>query len=1023
MRILISCLLLSFCSQVFAGEGSLQIYLFDGDSLPRVKKIYFKKNMSEVPEKHKVYMGMLDMTLEKGEYFLSTKKKGPFHRVIVVSDKKSQISFDVSKEKPFIAKHDDFAEEINLSEDQLVTFKGKVKSNETGSFVNGASVFLTGTRISSKTDPSGAFEIKVPKGEKFNLSVIHEDYRVASLENISHEESKGVMDIKLLPSMGEMSEVVVLAPKTKGSIEDLLKERRKIKAVSVSIGSEQFKKSGDSNAASALKRVSGLSLVEGKYVYVRGLGERYSSTALNGSMLPSPNPLRRVVPLDLFPTSLIESILIQKSYSVDKPAQFSAGLVEIRTLSIPKKKSFFKMSLSTGASSEGILKGETTGLSHAGGEKDIYGYDDGKRKLPTLISDAREQGLPLKLEDPWFDEPGFTEAELLAMGKSFSDDYAVTDEKIGLNYGVSFEGGRSFKSGAQKAGFILKGLYSNSNDHDVEDRNTYVIGNEELVLARQDTIAETSHRYNTGAVLSTGFDFFKRHKIDVTGVGTRSTISSTEVKIRDSLANEEESFTTTRLRWEERELLNFQIKGEHHLFENYKGPKLEWFMARSLSSNYRPDNKEYSYYLTTGQYVDRAFGNMTTFSDLKDVAEDRNIKLSGEVKVTPWLKIDAFAGVRRFAKKRRSEIQKFRFKLEGSREAFGLTDGIEDIINDANLDNGELVLKDATDGTDNYNASEKTNSLFASVGTNFLFSEKSSLGLSVGVRQEDHFQDIRTFNIVDGAEDTDFSEINQKKEFYSYGLVYKVNGKLSLRSGLSDTVARPDLQEFSSVIIYNDQENILEEGNPDLKIADVQNFDLRLDYYFNNREFLSFGVFRKDITNPIETVSVVGTDERRTYQNIDGALNDGLEVEFRKHLFKGIFLSGNYSYIDSEVRIAKDEAGASTSLNRPLQGQSPYLVNLGLEYSLKKIGFDTSVVYNVAGKRISQVGAFGSPDIYEEPFEQLDLTVRKKLTKKLSISFKAQNLLDPFSERSQGGLPVRSFKYGRSYALSLSSSI
>ena len=361
MRIFLSLLLLCLCGfqAEAATAGYLQVYYFKGAKLPKKSKVYFKDIKTKKITKVDIFMGFADLEKPEGSYFVASSKKGPFYSVKVVAGETSQISFDLKQEEPFIAKYDSFVSEVKLDEESLKTFKGKVLSHESGAPVKEASVFLSGSSLSAKTNDKGQYEIKVPKEQNYTLSVVHPDFRAKILEVKAGRQVSSTL--KMRPSMGELSEYVVMAPKTKGSIEELLRERRNRSTVSVSIGSEQFAKSGDSNAASALKRVSGLSLVEGKFVYVRGLGERYSSTTLNGSVLPSPNPSRRVVPLDMFPTSLIESVLIQKSYSVDKPAQFSAGLVEIRTLSIPKGKGFFKFSLSAGASSDDILA-ET--LSH-----------------------------------------------------------------------------------------------------------------------------------------------------------------------------------------------------------------------------------------------------------------------------------------------------------------------------------------------------------------------------------------------------------------------------------------------------------------------------------------------------------------------------------------------------------------------------------------------------------------------------------------------------------------------------------
>ncbi len=1033
MRFLIVFFILSFFNIAQAKTktlpGYLQVYLFKGNSLPQKSKIYFKKNLESKPIKKEVFLGFLEEEVLEKEVYVSVNKKGPFHKVKIVAGERSQISFDLSKLKKLLSKHDSFQETLEISIESTEELKGSISSKETSSPIVGATVFLNGSSIQAKTNEQGEFKIRVPKSKEFSLSVFHNNYRAKSYDNLSYKSLKTNNKLELLPAMGEMSEVVVLAPKTKGSIEDLLKQRRNASSVSVFIGSEQFAKNGDSNAASALKRVSGLSLVEGKFVYVRGLGERYSSTVLNGTILPSPNPSRRVVPLDLFPTSLIESISIQKSYSADKPAQFSAGLVEIKTKSIPNKKSYFKLSTSFGASSDDILGGKESGFSYkGGGSSDLLGFDDGTRALPKEIREIRKNGVPIKYKDPddWFgDGTGFTSEELSALGNSFSNIYNTTEEKIGPNFGISAEGGRSYKFGANKTGFVLKGLYSNNSDFDQQINRGYVVTSDanDLSLEREDNVLETSFRYNTGGVFSTGVELLKRHKLEFNSVITRSTENKTEIVLRDAIANEEDSFRITRLDWEVRELFNLQFKGEHYLYENFKGPKLSWFWSQSESSRLRPDSREYRYSLDTNEFIDRANGNARIFSDLNDIAKDFSAKISSKVQLFSWLELNPNFGVRILDKERESSTQRFTFFRQDTAGDVSLFDDLEEIISPENIASGAFQLRDSTLATDNYRAFEENNAAFLSLETKFLISKDSAFHIYSGARYEDHEQQVGAFNIVDGRDSTDQSRIDQNEVFTNFGAKYQINKKAGLRFGFSETVARPDLQEFAPIIYFNDEENVLEQGNPDLEIAQVKNIDLRYDYYFTPKEFVSLGVFRKDITKPIETVTVIGTEDIRTFKNTDSALNDGIEFEFRKRLFSNFYISGNFSLIDSKVNIGAENAAASTSLSRPLQGQSPYLINNSLEYSNRKWGLDSAISYNVAGRRISEVGAFGSPDIYEEPFEQLDFTLVKKLNKKVSIGFRAQNLLNPDAERTQGGFSVRSFQRGRSYSISLSGSI
>lgn len=1005
-------------------EAHLQVYLFKGEEKVPEKSVVYIKTDEQLKE-HVVYSGFLELSFKTpGLKKVALKKRGPFFALNTASGETSFISLDVKNKNAFLSKYDKFISATKSSADVCLV-KGRLLSDESGLPLSEASVFVNGTAEQVKTDLNGEFKIKAPVGGDQSLSFIHKDHRVR-VEKISETDCNKSLTVKLYPAMGEMEEVVVLAPNAKGSVSDLLKERKNSKSVSVFIGSDEFKKNGDSNAASALKRVSGLSLVDGRYVFIRGLGERYSSTNLNGANLPSPNPSRRVVPLDMFPTSLIESISIQKSYSVDKPAQFSAGLVEIRTLSIPKK-SFFNVSLSTGASSEQALKGEERGTSLAagGGTSDYLGIDDGSRRLPYEIRQTRENGQAIKFKDPndWFgDGTGFTADELSTLGASFSDNYDFESQKVNPNFGASVSAGGKLDFGVNKAGVVIKGVYQSSNDFEEQNNKSYIVSSQEEGLRLEDDSSryETSSQYNLGGQTSFGVEFLKNQKLDFTGLLTRSTISNSEIVENTAIANEEDSFRTYRSFWEERELFTQQVKGSHGIVKNIN---LDWLWSNSQSKRYRPDEREYRYYLQSGTFVDRSFGNQRIYSDLNDKAEEFKAKVDANFKFNSWLKISTYAGARVFDKDRVSEMQRFTFNRIGQGDTYSLSDSASNILSKENILNEEFRLTDSTLPTDNYKAFEKNNAGFFNLTTTFNFSENTALNLISGLRYEDHIQEVGSFDLLSGELSDDLSQINQAKTFYNYGAVLNLNKKSSLTFAFSETVARPDLQEFAPVVYFNDIENVLEIGNPDLEIAEVQNIDIRYDHYLNSKEFVSLGLFRKNIVNPIESVTVVGTEDAVTFKNIDRAFNDGVEFEFRKHMYKNLFLSGNYSYISSEVEIDQSESGANTSTNRPLQGQSPYLINLSLEYESRFLGLNTALTYNVAGRRIAQVGAFESPDIYEEPFEQLDFTLRKKVSKRQSLGIKVQNILNPLAERTQGGLNTRSFERGTRFSISLSTII
>ncbi len=1000
-------------------QASMDLYLFKNEEIP--KKAVIKVDNKKIT----VYRGYKRLSLTSGEHEVQVKGLEP----VVIKLKpgfKSFISFQLGSDKKLLRLFDarSESEDKNKSQKFLCRLKGKIKSFESKSALPKVSVLISGAKVQNKTDLDGTFDFEAEVYEGMTLSFVHQSHRSLS-QKITKKNCDTPFTISLKPAMGVLDDFVVLAPKSKGSVESLLKERKNSEAVSVFIGSDEFKKNGDSTAASALKRVSGLSLVEGRYAYIRGLGERYSSTTLNGASLPSPNPSRRVVPLDLLPTSLIESVAIQKSYSVDLPAQFSAGLIEVRTLSVPKKD-FFKMSVSTGASSQNILAGQVYGQKRQGdgGSSDFLGIDDGKRARPKALIELRKNKQEISYKDPndfFGDGTGLTGEELTKLGNSFNHNYDFEDVKVGPNFGFSLEGGKALKSGVNRFGGRLKGIYSLTNDYEEELNRDYNLSSlEEGLSLRDEAIRyETSNSYNLGAQAGFGVDLFKSQKINFTALTTRSTLDYNEVIENEAVGSEEDSFRSFRSFWEERELSVLQIQGEHQFLPE-KGLGLYWSLSESKAVRYRPDEIEYLYELDSGDFVERAFGNQRRYSELKDEGTEFSLKLKSIHKLSPLVKLRIMTGLRTYKKDRLSGIERFSFLETGLGDSIALNSPLNEIFNSKTIASEAYRITDTTLFSDSYWANERNQAAFVNMSLDFNFGEDKGFTLYSGVRREKHLQGVGLYDVIQSVKAKDSNELIQNDNFFSHGLIYKHNKKLSLRLTYSDTVVRPDLQEFAPVIFFDDQENILSLGNPNLKIAEVSNYDLRLDYYFTAREFLSFGLFRKSFKNPIEFAKVIGTEDANIFINTESADVDGLELEVRKHVFKGLYFTGNYSLLSTEVKINEEDQGASTSDKRPLQGQSPYLLNLGLQYSSKQYGLDSSLSYNVAGRRLTQVGAFGQPDVYEQPFHQLDFTLSKKISKKNRLGLRVQNILDPEAQRTQGDFITRSFRRGRRFSVQVS---
>lgn len=1032
-----------FLAHSAENNGTLRVFVFKGSKVLEKGTVYLERVGPEgaVSLSKKIEAGEVLFTAPSGTYeiWFNRRKAKSRTEVSIGSTGETQVVYDV-KDEGGLSKPKSLFKEPSLATADLgetTVVRGAVFSRESKGPVSSALVVVKGTSFQAKTDENGIFSISIPKERSIDIAVIHPQFSTQQIKGLSEANWDSQSSISLAPSMGELSEFVVLAPQGKGSLEALLKERRNAETVSDFIGAEQIAKTGDSNAGSALKRVTGLSLINGRFVYVRGLGERYSSTVLNKATLPSPDPSRKVVPLDMFPTSIIESISIQKSFSVDRSAEFSAGVVEIRTKSIPDK---FQagLSLSTSFASTAVLKGEQDGLFHTGGgQSDLSGFDDGSRELPGAIQEVRETGKRIEPGNIFVPEIGFPEDELQDFGRSFSNNYDTRQGQVDPGFGLSFNLGDRATFGVQKVGGFVKANYSVSRDHDILEQTQYELASEEIGLEKTifDRSTLTEERVNLGGLTSAGVEFLKSQKLSVTGVLSRSTSNTTQFLDRDASLTDDTIFKIYRLGWQERELGSLQLKGEHSFRENFKGPKLEWLLSRSRALRLEPDFRQYQYSLVAGVPTfssARSNSNQRMFSELDDLAENAQVKFSFAVDLTDRLTWSPFFGAALSIKDRVSEVQRFRFADQGfaGRETPN-TAPLSEILASDNIVPGGFELIDSTEDTDNYRATAENRAYFFSNSLKYKFTEDRFLNVYGGVRVEDHEQGVSLFSIFEQDESIDelnTIELATEDSFPAAGLNFQINKKASLRFGYSETVSRPDFKELAPANYFNYEENVIERGNSALQPAYVDNYDLRYDYFLSADEFFSVGGFFKDIENPIEAFRIPSTDNKRSFTNVAAAEVQGIEIEGRiglkraSNVLRSFYLSANYAIIDSLVDLEGSE-GSETSSERPLQGQSPYLLNIGLEYQKKNWGLDSSLVYNVAGRRISAVGDSGAPDTYEEPFHQLDWTLRKKISKSATLGLKIRNILDSSLRRVQGGLPTRDIRDGRTYSLSLTANI
>ncbi len=841
-----------------------------------------------------------------------------------------------------------------------------------------------------------------------------------------------------------VEELTVTATRIEGGNTDILKEKQQTAKVTEIIGSEQMSKSGDSDAAAALKRVTGVTIVGGKYVYVRGLGDRYSSTMLNDLRLPSPDPERRVVPLDMFPSSILESMVIQKTFSPDMPGDFGGGVVNLRTKSYPSEP-LFKVELQLG-----INPGSTFTKQELGADKgstDFLGIDGGHRAIPKTLEDAtKDQKL---VTGDRFTE-GYSKEEIAEISKSLPNHWATKDKRLPPDFSLSLTGGNGFKIKSTKLGFFTSLLYKNEWDS-TEDRivRDYVLANAntgELAVNNDYRFFDTLNTVTLGGVFALGVDFGHGQTLAANTLVDRITDNEFS-RYTGVSADLDSNINELSWAWTERMLIVQQLKGSH-LIHPKSGLKLDWRYGFSTAAQDQPDKRHTRYeYLTNDDLwvlSSGSDGNSRSYITVDDKTHDMGLDLTFPFK--QWTRADASVkvGGALLLKDRAVDLRTFGYTNVDSLSLETRNLRPEQIFVDENFTPDRLALQEWTQPTDNYTGTQES---FAG----YLSSELpifAGLSASGGVRFEKSIQEVKTFDVftLDGEEIK--SAVDTFDVLPALVLTYRFKNNMLVRLGYGKTLNRPDFREMSPGCVnsYAGKGDVCgaptKMPNPawttgsgedrylpyQLNRTVIHNVDARWEWYFGETgdETLSIGGFYKEFIDPIESIMRASSQKGSILLNADGARDVGLELEFKKNFgflhaaLEDLYAAANASWIYSRIQIPNIPTLIQTSDKRPLQGQSPYVVNAQLGYDNPDLGLSTVLLYNVYGPRISDVGTNRRPDIYEQPFHQLDFVAKKSLKKGFQITLRAKNLIDLPVRFTQGEETTEKYKKGREIGLGLS---
>ena len=868
----------------------------------------------------------------------------------------------------------------------------------------GVPVEAVGTGRIAYTDLDGRYRLELPAGT-YDVRIVLAGYAET---NVTVEVVAG-RSSPVQVALGSnvfAEELVVTAPTLEADSSTAAAQmmmRMRAPSVQDNIGAIEMSANDDSNAADAMQRVTGVSVVEGQSVFVRGLGERYSNTTLAGATLPTTEPDRRVVPLDLFPTGLIDSVQVSKTYTPDKPSQFAGGLVEIVPLKLPGETSF---EISAGGGWNSLTTG-AMGLGYPGGGRDWAGFDDGTRALPAGFPDRkvtrRGRFSPAGV--------GFTPEELRAIGLSFGNTWDPRPETMPLDQSYSGTFGGRFG----RLGVVATFRHAQNARHNTEQQTYYKVGQDGVEPFNGPYDFEISERSGVvGGVGNVSYQFTPNQRLSfenfLTHVGTDETrrFEGYNDDVGENIRNQ-------RLWWVEERITSHHVGGEH-LFPALSNSRLDWKIALSRADREEPDLREalFEFDPARSAYVlaDESQSGLRQFNDLLDDTIETSGNWSTLFKQWDGLASQVKFGGSHLDRDRDFLSRRLRFN---PRNAAGvdLSAPVEQIFAPANV-GPAFELREETRGTDRYDAAQSVGAFYGMVDLPLAASAR----LVTGARVEQFSQQVETLDPFAGTLDQQTGDVltaslDETNVFPSVNFIYAATAGQNVRIGYSQTVNRPEFREVSPFEFTDVVGGRAVVGNPNLRQSLIQNFDARWEWFPGAEEVVSASFFFKRFDDPIERIVEPTAQLRTSFTNADTARNAGVELELRSLVGRYFLVGANYTRVDSEVTLSPASRQVQTSLVRPLAGTSANLFNALFE--VRGPGFSGRLLWNYFDDRISDVGSLGLPDIIEKGRRSLDFVFSKRWDP-ASLKVALSNLTDQDYAYTQGvdGPTQRIYNLGRS---------
>lgn len=881
---------------------------------------------------------------------------------------------------------------------QYGSISGTVVDFKSKEALIGANVVIQGTSVGSATDIEGAYTISNLKPGTYVLVISSVTYKTQTVADVTVEGGKKTtVDVTLVEDVAELAEVVVTATREVNNDVSLMMGIKESKLVVSGISAEQIVKMPDKDAAQVMQRVSGVTITDNRFVVVRGMPERYNQVLINGAVGPSTEVDKRSFSFDLIPAGALDQLLIYKSATPELPGDAAGGIIQMVTKN-PTDEKFISFGLNVG------YRQGTTFSDYAqskGSSTDKFGFDNGFRSLPETLPSTQV-----------LQNPNINASLLESSGKSLTNNFDYTKSTASPDWGSSLTISEGFNIGSLKARNITSLGYSNGYQSFVAQFLRYNEIKETNSPKRFDYSDNFfSNNVKISAMHNWIFTFNDKHKLEFKNLFVQIGQNETTLRVgEDFIQKPSQDLRNYAYHYLSRSIYSGQLQGFHEVGKSGKS-KINWVLGTSFIDRNEPDFRRFrTQRFKTAAETDPfevilpSAGSLIEtgrfWSTLKDKGFSHGLNFeqsltSSKEKRKPLIK----AGYYLDFKERSFSARTINYIApDPSAVTQIVIQPLSTVLSPQNISriNG-LAIRENTQPRDSYSGT-------GLVGAGYLSGNLpiGKFDFAAGLRGEYFKQTLKGFEGSDASrpvsvDNSIFSLLP------SLNTAFNISDRSLVRFAYSRTVNRPEFREIAPFLFYAFEYEAAIIGNPNLKIANIDNFDLRYEMYPNPGETFSVGAFYKYIANPIEIfLQRTAENPQLTYNNAKQAINWGFELEFKKslaglgvnRLFRNTTFNLNASWIKSEVQIPNDPQFANLDQKRPLQGQSPYIINTGLYYFDEEKGYGVNIGYNVFGPRIFAIGDDLFPSWWEMPRHSLDLQLSKTFWKKFDVKFNAQNLLN-----------------------------